>query len=72
MWESSEGDFGKLRGATEEHLWWSKHDPQNNVKSGEFYVILKKKSNVGEQREAAGEPRRSVQECVPIAVGSIT
>ena len=40
------------------HVWGSKYDPQNNVKSSEFYDILRK-VECGGAKEAAGEPRGS-------------
>ena len=51
------GGGGGLR-LYHQHLWWSKYDPQNNVKSSEFYDILRK-VECGGAKEAAGEPRGS-------------
>ena len=36
-------------------MWESKYDPQNNVKSGEFYVILRKNRMWWSREGGAGE-----------------
>ena len=55
LWGAEEG----LRRGCGGHVWGSKYDSQNNVKSGEFYVILRKNQMWASGGGGAGESRRS-------------